>query len=51
MQTTILPVAIEPYTISIENKTELMKKSFDDLRAFLQNIITLTLVQIASEIN
>jgi len=49
--TTILPVAIEPYTISLENKTEQMKKSFDDLKSFLQNIITLTLAQIASEIS
>lgn len=48
---TLLPLSIEPYTISLEMKTDGIKKSSDDIYTFLQNIITLTLAQIASEIN
>ena len=49
--TTMLPLSIEPYTISLEMQTDEIKKSEDDIYTFLQNIITLTLAQIASEIN
>lgn len=49
--TTILPLSIEPYTISLEMPTADIKISADDIHTFLQNALTLTLAQIASEIN
>ncbi len=46
----MLPLSIEPFIISLEMTTEEIKKSSENIRAFLQNCITLTLAQIASEI-
>jgi Fic family protein len=48
--TTILPLSIEPYTLSLDNEQVDIKKAFDDIRAFVQNIVMLTLAQIVSEI-
>jgi Fic family protein len=47
---TILPLSIEPYTLSLDNEQFKIEKSFDDIRAFVQNIVMLTLAQIVSEI-
>lgn len=49
--TTLLPLSIEPYTISLEGNAEEIKKSSSDVQTFLQNAVTLTLAQIVSEIN
>lgn len=46
---TTLPLSIEPFTISLEVETEKLTRSSDDIYTFLQNTITLTLGQIASE--
>jgi Fic family protein len=48
--TTILPLSIEPYTLSLDNERENIEKAFEDIRAFVQNIVMLTLAQIVSEI-
>ena len=48
---TPLPLSIEPIIISIDDSNTQLKNSFDDIRTFLQNALTLTLGQIASELN
>ncbi|HKR05089.1 MAG TPA: Fic family protein [Bacteroidia bacterium] len=49
--TTVLPLSIEPYTISLEMQSTDINNSAADIHSFLQNVLTLTLAQIASEIN
>ncbi|MEO0041007.1 MAG: hypothetical protein RL329_455 [Bacteroidota bacterium] len=48
--TTVLPLSIEPYTLSLDNDAINIEKAFDDIRAFIQNLVMLTLAQIVSEI-
>lgn len=49
--TTILPLSIEPYTISLDMRSAKINNSETDIHTFLQNTLTLTLAQIVSEIN
>lgn len=49
--TTVLPLSIEPYTISLDMKSAEINNSKSDIHTFLQNVLTLTLAQIVSEIN
>ena len=49
--TTVLPLSIEPYTISLDLQPKEIKKSEAAIHIFLQNVLTLTLAQIVSEIN
>lgn len=49
--TTVLPLSIEPYTISLDMQSTEINNSKTDIHTFLQNILTLTLAQIVSEIN
>ena len=49
--TTVLPLSIEPYTLSLDMQSKEINNSEDDIHTFLQNTLTLTLAQIVSEIN
>ncbi len=49
--TTVLPLSIDPYTISLDMQSIEIKNSAVDVHTFLQNVLTLTLAQIMSEIN
>ncbi len=49
--TTVLPLSIEPYTISLNMQSTEINNSKTDIHTFLQNILTLTIAQIVSEIN
>ncbi|MBK9015167.1 MAG: hypothetical protein IPM82_14465 [Saprospiraceae bacterium] len=46
-----LPIEIEPFTISLETDDATLEKSFDNIKTYLQDIISFSLAQIASEIN
>jgi len=48
---TLLPLSIEPITISVDDSNTQLENSFDDIYMFLHNSVTLTLGQIASELN
>ena len=50
VQNIYLPLTIEPFIISLEMSDEEVKKSSDNIKDYLQQLITLTLAQIASEI-
>ena len=47
---TVLPLSIEPFTLSLDRKTEEINILLIEIGAFIENIVTLTLAQIASEI-
>ncbi len=49
--TTVLPLSIEPYTISLDMPSLEINNSAPDINTFLQNVLTLTLAQIVSGIN
>jgi Fic family protein len=49
--TTVLPLSIEPYTISLDMLSTEINNSEAAIHTFLQNVLTLTLAQIVSEIN
>ena len=49
--TTILPLSIGPYTISLDMQPTEINNSEADINSFLQNVLTLTLAQIVSEFN
>lgn len=49
--TTVLPLSIEPYTISLDMQSTEINNSAADIHTFLQNTLTLALAQIVSEFN
>ncbi|MBK6828309.1 MAG: Fic family protein [Chitinophagaceae bacterium] len=48
---TVLPLSIEPFTLSLDFQPTEVNISADDIHTFLQNTVTLTLAQIVSEMN
>jgi len=48
---TLLPLPIEPFTLSLQSDPTVLERTLEDVKSFLQNVVTLTLAQIASEIS